>query len=484
MSAKIVKLNPIAARIEATFAKSKDSEFLPAALEILETPPSPQRIAMIWIVCAMMSAALLWSCLAFLDIHAVAPGRIQPSGRSKVVQPFDTGKVKAVLVSNGSQVKAGEMLVELDPTDALAERDALSRLVENFDAEIPRRRAAIAYVTSGGKTPAKFDVPASVTPAIKAREEVVLQADVAQYVATRESLLAQIEEKVALSTRLQSSITARERLAEVMRERSNMRSELVVRQAGTRAAWLDAQQMLEQELVNLAYDKGQLKEAATTKVTLERRYEQYTRQFIAEQSQKLIEAERERDRRMQELLKADYKLARTRLTAPIDGTVQQFSVTTVGQVLTTGQAIAVIVPDGDKIEVEALVPNRDVGFIRVGQEAVVKIDAFPFTRFGAVNGRVVRVSRDSVDSREAMGGDASTVRNQNSNALSATPKSLDLVYPVTIELDRSAIKVDGKQVPLAPGMTVSAEIHTGERRVITYVLSPLQEILSETARER
>jgi hemolysin D len=481
---RVAKLTPFSRGLRLV-TSSDDREFLPAALEILETPASPKRVAFIWIVCLMMAAALGWSYVARLDIYAVASGRIQPSGRSKVIQPLDPGKVKTIAIDNGMRVKAGDLLLELDSTDAYAERDAAAADLEAFDAEIPRRRAEIEAVLSGAPSSPKVVFPSNVGPSLQMRELNVLGAEMAQYKSSRETLKAQFAEKTATQSRLRSSIAAREQLIAVLNQRLSMKRELLARQAGPLTAVLDAQQQVEQELTNMAYDKGQLLETEAGMVSIESKMDEQQKQFIADQATKLADAERKRDHLAEDLLKAVAKADRVRLTAPISGTVQQLAVNTIGQVVTTGQPLLVIVPDSGTLEIEALVPNTDIGFLEVGQDAVIKIDAFPFSRYGTVDGKVVRVSRDAVYDKDITSADAATSPlKQNASILDPNPKVQGLVYPVTVELSQRHIVVEGKQVPLAAGMTATIEVRTGDRRVIDYLLSPLREIVLQSGHER
>lgn len=457
-------------------------EFLPAALEIIDTPASPRRLALIWILSLMLAASLIWSCVAKLDIYATAQGRIQPSGRSKVVQSVDPGKIKTIAVENGSKVKAGDVLLELDPTDAYAERDAAAADLEALDAEIPRRNAEILAATSG--TPTKVSFPSNVGRALQQREQKVLDAELSQYQASQATLEAQLAGNAATMTRLKSSIAARERMIAVLQKRVDMKSELLEKQAGTLSAALDAQQQLEQQLIDQAKDKGELLEADATSVATQKKIDQGLKQFVADQTDKLSDAQRKRDHMAQDLIKAVGKAERTRLTAPIDGTVQQLAITTVGQVITAGQPLLVVVPEHSTLEIEALIANADMGFIELGQDAVIKIDAFPFGRYGSLDGKVVRVSGDSVYNKDLTSTDATVPQGENASVLDSTPKTQNLVYPVTVELTQRSMHVDGKDVPLAPGMTAVVEIRTGDRRVIDYLLSPLREVAMQAAHER
>jgi hemolysin D len=463
-----------------------DREFLPAALELLETPASPIRVAAIWLICAAFATALAWSYFGWLDIHAIAHGRIQPSGRSKIVQPLEPGKVIAIAVENGSRVSAGDVLVELDSTETGADREALARDLEATRAEAARRRVAIAEAVQN-----RFETPAIAFPAgtgdpVRRREESVLAADLAQLGSSRLSLLAQHAERSAARDRLSASIGAREKLLALTKERVDMREGLISKGASSRALVIESLQQYENYATTQVSEQGQLAEAIASLATIERKIEEVTSQFIADQAQKLADSERRGDRLEQELIKAQSKNERVKLRAPIDGTVQQLAVTTIGQVVTTGQSLMTIVPLDSPIEIEAMIENKDIGFVEAGQAAVVKVESFPFTRYGTIDGTVLKVSRDAVDEREAsaLSDPGSAVKPQASTTATAPARPQNLVFPAVVGLSRRAINVDGKDIPLSPGMAVVVEIRTGQRRAIDYVLSPLREVVSSTAHER
>lgn len=463
-----------------------DREFLPAALELLETPPSPIRIAGLWVICLGVVVALAWAWFGKLDIHAVAQGRIQPSGRSKVIQPLEPGRVVAIAVDNGSIVKAGDVLLELDPTESGANEEAQAKDFEASRAEAARRRVAVDI--AGGDELALKPIPfaADTDVDVVKREESVLAADVAQLAATRAGLLAQIAEKEATRKRLITTIASRERLLSLAGERVDMREKLKQVGSLSRALVIDSLQQYEAQVAQVAMDKGQLKETEASIETLKAKLTEARSQFIADQSQKMAEASRRADRLRQELVKARFKHDRTVLKAPIDGTVQQLAVTTVGQVVTSGQSLLTVVPSGGPIEIEALIQNQDIGFIEAGQSAVVKVESFPFTRYGTLTGRVLRVSRDAVDEREASGlADAGQAARMRDSPTAAAPaKSQSLVFPATVSLDQRTMNIDGKVIPLSPGMAVTVEVRTGERRVLDYLLSPIREATSASGHER
>ena len=483
-----VSRNPVrnnkATAVSAFRMDKIDREFLPAALELLETPRSPVRVAAIWAIGLFFAAALAWSYFGWLEIYAMAQGRIQPSGRSKVVQPLDPGRVVGTAVENGSRVEAGDLLIELDAREAAADREEQRRDLESAFAEGARRRAAIAAARLGEKEAMRVTYPGGTSSDIIARENAVLAADLAQLSSNRASLLAQRAERLATFDRLKASIAAREKLIAVNKEHVDMRESLNQSKAASRAQVIETLQQYEAQLTAQAGEKGQLVENQAALITLERKLEEATTQFIADQTQKLADIERKADRLKGELVKAATKHERTRLIAPIAGTVQQLAVTTVGQVVSPGQPLMTIVPLGAPIEIEALIQNKDIGFVEVGQKAVVKVESFPFTRYGTVEGTVVKVSRDAVDDREAsaLSDPKSSAKPQSS--VSDIAKNQNLVFPATIALNKTAITVDGKDIPLSPGMAVTAEVLTGKRRALDYILSPLREVVSASGHER
>jgi hemolysin D len=460
----------------------KDQEFLPAALEIIETPPSPVRIALLWFTCVAFLTVLAWSFFGRIDIHAVASGRVQPSGRSKTVQPLEAGRVVAINAENGKKIEAGAVLVELDPTETGADREALERDLQALNAEIARRTLAIKLAETAKPTLEPIAFPAGLSAEVMTRESYVLQAEVGQLIATLEGVRSQLGERNATKQRLAMSITARERLVKVLQERVDMRDTLNQKQIGSRATVIDALQEFERESTTIAGERGQLLEADATIQSLTKKLREVAVAFIAEQSQKLADAERKRDRGTQDLVKARTRNERTLIKSPIAGTIQQLAVTSVGQVVTSGQVLMTIVPSDGNLEVEVMILNQDIGFVEAGQRAVVKIDAFPFTRYGTIDATVVQVSREGIDQADAAALSDPASGGRTSGG--AQQRGQNLVFPAIIRLDRKSMDVDGKEVPLSFGMMVTVEVKTGDRRLIDYVLSPLREVATTAGHGR
>ncbi len=461
-----------------------DWEFLEPAREIVEAPLSPVRVALAIVICAIFTVCVAATVFGRVDIYAVAPGRIQPAGRTKVIEPMEDGKVIAIHVENGSHVSAGQVLAELDPT--LNEADRLAAGAEQADlaGEIARRKAVVA--AAAGRGPAVIDFPASVSPDIRDREQGVLTADLARLRTNLALLEAKRDENAEHIQALNMMLTANRQLAGTLSERVAMRRGLQQEGWDSRANVMDASEDLQKQQAEIVSEQGELLQAQAEFTTARREIGDTVAQFIQENVTALEAAENKFDSNSQALVKAQARLDHMRLVSPISGTVQQLEVTTIGQVVSTGRQLMTVVPDSAALEIEAQVKNDDIGFVRAGQRAVVKIQSFPFTRYGTLSGVVVRVSRDAVTSPDKIpGGDTEDKPDQpTALATTSTPPTQDLVYPVRVLLDQSAVVVGGKQVKLVPGMSVSVEIRTGRRRVISYIMSPLIKTVAESGHER
>ncbi len=324
----------------------------------------------------------------------------------------------------------------------------------------------------------------SVPQADRRREEAIFAADLRQLADTLNDLDKQIAVKKADMDRLNQSIGYQLKLIATLTERVDLRTAGIEKSIDTKVNLLDAREVLEKAQASLASDQGQLKETDATIEELASQKQKARSQFIADNDNKAADAERKGQDIAQQLAKATAKLQRTKLFAPISGIVQQVAVTTVGQVVTTGQRLMVIVPSDGPLQIEVYMSNADIGFVKVGQDAAVKVDAFPFTRYGALHGVVTRIASDAIDEQEARRAESNATNLANSANMPASATPPSFVFPVTISLKETAFRVDGAVMPLTPGMTATAEVKTDNRRVIDYLFSPLAKTASEAMRER
>ena len=206
------------------------------------------------------------------------------------------------------------------------------------------------------------------------------------------------------------------------------------------------------------------------------------RNTAAPGSSELAKAEQKAAGLTQDVIKADRRTELQALTAPVDGVVQQLAVHTVGGVVTPAQPLLVVVPLDSHLEIEAMVSNRDIGFVHAGQEAEIKVDTFNFTRYGLLHGKVLSVSPDAI-TRDTQQSDANN-RTPGAETASSEPKGQELSFVARVSLDRTQMQVDDNLVNLSPGMAVTVEIKTGSRRIISYLLSPILRYKQDALRER
>jgi hemolysin D len=454
-------------------------EFLPAALEIVETPPSPLGRATALIIAVVFGAAVAWACLGQVDIIASAHGKIVPSGRTKLIQPFETSWVRAIHVRDGDVVKEGDVLIELDPTINKAERDHLQGDLFAAQLDIARLKAALA---ESADPLADFHPPATASPDAVATQRRFLMDQVSEHRAKLAALERQQAQKEAERATIASTIAKLEAVIPIIQQRVDIRETLYNHATGSKWNYLEALQSLTEQQKDLNVQKSRLQEAEAALAAIKETRVQSSAEFGRTLSGELAEAERKARGFVQDLIRADEKTRRQALTAPVDGVVQQLAVHTIGGVVTPAQPLLVLVPQESHLEIEAMVSNRDIGFVHAGQPAEIKVDTFPFTRYGLLHGKVLSLSEDAITRDEPEGKPGG--RTPGGDTSTSEPKGEALVYAARVSLDSTQMQVDDKLVNLSSGMAVTVEIRTGTRRIIGYLLSPLLRYKQESLRER
>jgi hemolysin D len=437
-------------------------EFLPAALEIIETPPSPIGRAVSLALMAVFLLALAWSVLGHVDIVAVAPGKIVASGRSKLIQPLEAGVVRRIHVHEGQAVAAGEPLLELDPTDTVADSARLEAEQNALQLALARLEAMLTALRAGqGGAQPEFSTPAAApeeqarAEAARMRQEYEEQAQRMEEAAAREA-----EQRAALQALQQEHARAVETLPLIEKRTLALKS-LSARGLAAEQEYL----ALKQQFIETRQQREALKarmaeaEAAVRAAAAQRRAlaSGAEKAWLAQQQ----EARTRLEAVQQEMEKTARRRALQTLTSPVAGVVQELAVHTVGGVVTPAQQLMVVAPSSGDLGVEALLRHSDIAFVQPEQEAVVKVDALPFTRHGALRGRVQSLSQDAVQDEK-----------------------LGLVFAVRVALIGRDLPAGARRIAVAPGMGVSVEITTGRRRLIEYLLDPVLRRAQESARER
>ncbi|MBZ9797252.1 HlyD family type I secretion periplasmic adaptor subunit [Mesorhizobium sp. ES1-4] len=456
-----------------------ETAFLPAALEVMETPPSPIGRAIGATIIAFFCLALTWATVGKVDIVATAPGRIVPDDRVKVIQPFETGVVRAIHVRDGALVKAGDVLVELDPTISTAETDHIKSDFVAAQLEVARLRAALA----GNANPLDdFVAPADAGQALIETQRRFLMTQTAEQEAKLAEIERQLAQKEAEGETITATIDKLQAVLPPLQERVTMDKNLFDKGLASKITYLtDLQDLISQQHdLPVLESRGREVNAAVSvlRETHSRAEAEYRRSLFDD----LAKAEQKAAGLAQDMVKAEHRAKMQTLSAPVDGVVQQLAVHTIGGVVTPAQSLAVVVPADAALEIEAMVSNSDVGFVSPGQEAEIKVDTFNFTRYGLLHGHVLGVSRDAVNNDKR--DDASREPPSAAQSSTAGTSGQGLAYVARVSLDRTQMQIEGRSADLSPGMSVTVEIKTGSRRIISYLLSPLIRYKQEILRER
>jgi len=432
--------------------------FLPGHLELLETPAHPAAHWLIRLIGVLLMLALAVVLFGRLDIVAVAKGKLVPDANVKIIQPAITGVVRKIGVKDGQRVAAGQVLLELDTTQAAA--DAQKAGASRLDAELAGARArALLVAQQNERGPAL----AQVDGASGQRQEDAqrfAEGIWREYIDKLSSARAELAKRQAERDSTRAQIAKLAATAPLARENANHYRDLAAGKFVAQSDFYDKEQAAisqEQELAAQRSHEHELEAGiAEQRAEIEVITSEFRRQRLDEQDKAAQQLTQNRN----DETKAKTREALLVLAAPVAGTVQQLAVHTLGGVVTTAQAVMEIVPD-DTLEVDATVENKDVGFLRVGQRAAVKVEAFPYTRYGMLEGTVIDLSNDAVQD-----------------------KKLGLAFSVRIRLASNHMKIENRWITLTPGMAVTAEIKTGKRSVAQYFLGPLVEGVQESMRER
>lgn len=464
---------------------SSEAAFLPAALSLRETPPHPAPRRAAWAICAIFTLALIWAAVGKVDVVAVAPGRMIVSQHSKVIQPLEAANIRAIHVQDGQRVREGQLLIDLDDTQAVAEIAQARQDLSSALAEGLRAHALASALDSGRLVmPPKENmrelcmqqqVTAQECDAANALQRQ-LAAEWEGIRSRRERLGAAVDTRAAQVQSAQASASRTEAMIASLRLRESDYSRLAQQGFLNQHAYQDKTRDridAENELARLRAEQ-----IAATAAHREALKEQAA--YLAEVHQDLA-ARREQARRniehlQQERIKLGHKLGVMQLRAPADGVVQQLAVHTTGGVVMPAMPLMVIVPDEGGVMAEVMVANKDIGFVQPGQPVRLKLETFNFTRYGTLDGELLWISADALvrDPQPAIG--AASIASNGQAPLA--------YFPAHVKLKRTSMQVDGKQVPVSAGMNVTAEIRTGQRTLLDYLLSPIQRTLDEGARER
>ncbi len=469
------------------------SEFMPAALELQETPPNPLVRWLAWTLITLFILTLLWAIFGKVDVVASAEGKIIPGSRVKQIQPLDKGVIKAIHVKEGQYVKEGDPLIELDRTITAADQARMQQELHNASLNLAGSEALQALIADQQNTAEKN----SQQPKNQQHQKIHQRINQHKKPVAASELALVIDEKLTLSASeiLLHQQKTWEQWQQYQAQLSSLHSALTKAQS-EKIANLETIKKLEQTLpmvtkrataLHSLYQKNMASEAEYLELEqqrIERTQDLATQQQIQQQliaaineaqqqinalkadtSSKLLAQIADSRNQLatitEELVKARDMNDKQILYAPVSGYVQQLAVNTIGGVVTEAQQLMIVVPEEENLEVQVMLGNQDIGFVQNNMPAEIKIHTFPFTKYGLIDATVTHISDDAI-----------------------LDEKLGLVYAMHLKMHKSTIRVETKDVKLIPGMAVTAEVKTTQRRVIEYFLSPLLKYKQESIRER
>ncbi len=436
--------------------REKETEFLPAILEVTETPPSPVGRTVMWTVLILLVVGIAWGFLGHINEVAVANGNV--SGHAKTIQVKNKGIVKEIKVKDGQHVEEGDELVVLDPTTTTADYDNLKKRAAYYKLDIQRLTAEL---TGQSFTPERDpDLEAHDLAA----ELALYQSRVRDYQTQRQSRQDIINQKRARLQATQSTYEKYNEGLKIAEDKENRLKQLIEESA------ISEFQLLEQQKETIEYRKNAqstLDEVNSIQAEIaeaEQNLANVDASYRKDIMTSLVEAKKEYYSLEESIKKADEDSRMATIYSPVSGRVFELDIHTIGGIVTDAQKLMQIIPDGDDMTFEVYADNKDIGFIKLGQTAEVKITTFNFQKFGIIDAVVEEISANAVD-------DQQDIEKHGKFKLILKPL-------------QTAVDVEGTMVELAPGMTVSAEIKIREKRIIDFFLDPFRQYTSEALRER
>ena len=438
--------------------REKETEFLPAILEVTESPPSPTGRLVLWTVMALILIAVIWAFVGHINEVAVAEGTVVPSGQAKTVQVKDKGIVQEILVKEGDVVEEGQTLVVLDPTSTGADMSSLKKRIAYYKLDIARLTAEL-----NGEPFIPTADPDLETTDLSA-ELALYQSRTNDYQTQKRAAQEIVDQKMARLAATQATYEKYAKGLEIAQDKERRLESLVAENA------ISEFQLLEQRTQRIEYEKNAQAELDTITSTRGEIAEAQSRLANVDASYKkdimtaLVASKKELYSIEEALKKAEQDARLATIVSPASGKVYNLSIHTVGGIVTDAQPLMMIVPNDSPLEFEVYAQNRDIGFIKTGQDAEVKVSTFNFQRYGMVDAVVDEIAATAVS---------------NSNDREKNEKFKLILKPVKNNID-----VQGEQVELTPGMNVTAEIKIREKRIIDFFLDPFRRYRNEAFHER
>jgi len=442
----------------ASAANAVAIEFLPDADEIERRPlPASARITLHVLGAALLSF-LVWASVSEIDVAVAARGQLVTPLPNLLVQPLETSIIQSIDVRIGQVVKKGDRLATLDSTFAAADEAQLQTRLESLNNQVERLQSEL-----GQAEVAKPGDDADSRLQAQLYEE--RQSNYRAQQTKLQETVARLRASMATNRKDQELLTAR---VQSLREIEAMQEKLVAMNFGARASLLSAQEKRLEVERDMQQAKNRAQELRRELAAAEADKAAFDTGWRQKAMEDLLNTMRERDSVQEQLKKGEKRRNLVVLTAPSDAVVLSIAKVSQGSVIKEAEPLFTLVPLDAELEAEVRIDSLDVGHVKVGDPAKLKLDAFPFQQHGTLSAEVRTISEDAFR------------RDANSPAMEP---GMDAYYISRIKLGKDKLKKLAEKARLLPGMTLSAEIVVGKRSIISYLLWPLTKALDESMGE-
>ena len=436
-------------------------DFAPDMLRVQRQAPSPLPRVVMYVLLALLGVMIVWAFVGQLDIVATAQGKLVPQSFLKIVQPAEQGIVREILVKDGDTVTQGQTLVRMDARLSDADKSVVENELRMRSLQLRRIDAELAEVPLARMREDDAVLFAQVEAQYRARRQAYRDA-----VDTEKSLLAKSKQDLQVAQEIEGKLS---KTVPIYREQAEGWDRLAREGFAGKLMALDRQRLYvenAQDLRAQAHNIESLRASVAQSVT---RLAQITSNYRQQLQNERVEAEGQRHRSLQELDKQQHRSGLLELKAPQAGIVKDLATHTPGTVVAPGTILLTLVPQNEPLVAEVWINNADAGFVQPNQKTRVKLAAYPFQKYGMLDGAVRHISADA---------------QEKSNEPGSAKPFQEAAYRALIGLNANHLASQGAKLQLVPGMLVNAEIHLGTRSVIEYLLSPVQKVTHEAGRER
>jgi hemolysin D len=443
-------------------------EFAPGLLAIQESPPARMPRAVLYTVGSLLALLIVWASIGRLDIVATADGKLIPATYLKLVQPADAGIVKEILVHEGERVQEGQVLLRLDAQDAQADGARLATDLALRSLQLRRIDAELA----GSRLLRQTDDPPEQFRRVQA-----------QYVERHQTYLdseGQAEEQLHKAQRdHDAGLAVLQKLEEtnpILKSQSDAYAGLGGEGYVPKVTVSDKQRAYIENQQDLVAQRATVEglEAAVNQATQALR--EVHSKYRSDLENERVDAQGEYDKLQQDLVKQVHRSTLLELKAPQAGIVKDLATHTIGTVVSTGTVLLTIVPENEPLLAEIYIRNDDMGFVHPHQNVKIKLAAYPFQKYGLLDGQVQQIWPDA--------SDGTSSNESPSHSADPSGQKEPVGFKALVALDHQRLESGGQFLTLVAGMQVVAEIREGRRTVLQYLLSPIQTALHDGGRER